>query len=113
MNRFECLSEYEKELKRLSWKFRSLVDDLARLKLLIDTCPTGIGRNFTIVHRENGLDVVKARVACKYLKKRSLRLIYAYEREIFCFTYIELYHKGEKENEDRERIKKWLKERRN
>ena len=112
MSRFERTSEFEKELRRLSAKFRSLFKDLERFEKVLTVNPTGIGKNFTIIYRQEGLDIVKARVACKSLRARSLRCIYAYYKDSQCFTYIELYHKGEKENEDRERIKRWLKERR-
>ena len=38
------------------------------------------------------------------LKNSGFRLIYAYFREEEKITYIEIYHKNEKENEDRQRI---------
>jgi len=48
------------------------------------------------------------KIACKALKERGvnsgLRLVYAYFPEEPKITFIELYHKNEKENEDRERI---------
>ena len=52
--------------------------------------------------------VVKARLACAALRNRSLRLIYAYHNEVLEFVYIELYSKGDKANEDRERIDDYL-----
>lgn len=53
--------------------------------------------------------VIKVKkIACKALKGRGvnsgLRLIYAYFKEEQKITFIELYHKNEKENEDRQRI---------
>jgi hypothetical protein len=51
-------------------------------------------------------DLIK--IACKALKGRGvnsgLRLIYAYFPDEQKITFIELYHKNDKENEDRIRI---------
>jgi hypothetical protein len=48
------------------------------------------------------------KIACKALKGRGvnsgLRLVYAYFQEEQKITFIELYHKSDKENEDRQRI---------
>jgi hypothetical protein len=48
------------------------------------------------------------KIACKALKGRGvnsgLRLVYAYFGEEQKITFIELYHKSDKENEDRQRI---------
>ena len=46
---------------------------------------------------------------CKSLQNRNIRIIYAYHNDKFEFMYIEIYWKGEKENEDRERVKDYLK----
>jgi len=43
------------------------------------------------------------------LKGSSLRIIYAYFEEDQQIEFIELYFKGDKENEDRNRIKNYLK----
>lgn len=51
--------------------------------------------------------------ACKSLKGRGvmsgIRVIYAYHIAASKVDFIEIYFKGEKENEDRERIKEYLK----
>jgi len=49
------------------------------------------------------------------LKKKDLRIIYAYIEnhqlvKMIGIQFIEIYFKGEKENEDRERIKDYLKD---
>jgi len=41
------------------------------------------------------------------LKGESLRIIYAYHKDRQLVEFIELYSKGNKENEDRRRIKKY------
>jgi len=62
-----------------------------------------------------GLDypqIYKARkFACKSLKgtgsRSGIRIIYAYYEKDDIIEFIEIYYKGDKENEDRERIKKY------
>ncbi len=44
------------------------------------------------------------------LKRSTLRLTYAYHEDENKIYFIEIYFKGDKENEDRERIKEYLKE---
>lgn len=109
MSHFEQLPEFEKEVKRLGDKYPSLFDDLKKFEKLLDVYPTGTGKNFTIIHYTEAIKVVKARLACKSLKARSIRIIYAYHNSTITFVYLELYYKGDKENEDRERIKEYLK----
>jgi len=109
MNRFNLLPEFEKELSKLSKRYRSLPEDLEKLEKLIAINPTGLGKNFTIIHHGEEVKVVKARLACKNLRDRSMRIVYAHDNNKKIFVYIELYFKGDKENEDRARIKQYLK----
>lgn len=109
MNRFSQSSEFEKELKKLSKKYPSLQQDLADLEDVLVVLPTGSGKNFTIIHHSEQVKLVKTRLACKSLRDRSMRVIYAYHDKTITFVYIELYFKGSKENEDRERITEYLK----
>lgn len=109
MSRFSQLPEFEKELKRLSKKFRTLRQDLDELEGVLRSLPTGGGKNFTIIHHSENVKLVKVRLACQSLRDRSMRVIYAYHNETITFVYIEIHFKGEKENEDRERIKEYLK----
>jgi len=108
MNHFNQLSEFEKEFSRLSKKYSSLLEDLKKLERLIEINPTGFGKNFVVIHQDSDIKIIKARMFCKSLKDRSVRIIYAYNGDIFEFMYIEIYFKGDKENEDRERIKAYL-----
>lgn len=109
MSHFNQLPEFEKELKRLEKKYPSLSDDLKRFEGIIELNPVGIGTNFVTVHHSSNLKIVKARLACKSLRDRSMRIIYAYHNDAVTFVYIEIYFKGDKENENRERIKNYLK----
>ncbi len=109
MSRFERLPEFTREFKKLSKKYRSLEEDLRTFAEVICKFPTGSGKNFTIIHVGKGVKIVKARLACKSLKDRSMRIMYAYHEEIVTFMYIEIYFKGNKENEDGNRINEYLK----
>lgn len=109
MSHFNRLPEFEKELSKLSEKYRSLFEDLKKLEKLLTINPVGLGANFVIIHHSAKVKIVKTRLACKSLRDRSLRVIYAYHEDIVTFVYIELYLKGEKENEDRRRVEEYLK----
>ncbi len=108
--------EFSKELKKLQKKYRSLEEDLqifiiAQLypfhKLQIDNGGLIPIDNLGI----NESQVYKAKkFACKALKgrgvKSGIRIIYTYRSEKDEIFFIEIYFKGDKENEDRQRIKK-------
>lgn len=108
MIHFNQLPEFERELKKLSKKYRSLPYDLKDFEGIIKNNPCGIGKSFVIIHSSPNCKIIKARLACESLQNRNIRLIYAYHKDKIEFMYIELYFKGEKENEDHERIKRYL-----
>jgi len=103
------LPEFSKEFKRFSKKYKSLSDDLIEFKRIISVVPLGNSKHFNIITQTEVVRVVKARLFCKYLKGSSLRIVYSYFDQKQRIELIELYFKGNKENEDRERIKKYLK----
>jgi len=107
---FEELAEFRKDLKGLLRKYRTLHDDLEIVKRVLeltpDECPP-----FSFRLDNLGLEtcIIKVKkMACKALKGRGvnsgLRLIYAYFEQEQRIIFIELYHKNDKENEDRGRI---------
>ncbi|MBU2635267.1 hypothetical protein KJ841_02230 [Patescibacteria group bacterium] len=106
---FNELSEFKKECKRFAKKYRSLPDDLQEFRNVISVIPFGNSKHFNIVTQTESIKIIKARFFCRYLKGSSLRIIYSYIEEKKRIDFIELYFKGNKENEDRERIKKYLK----
>ncbi|MFH1769805.1 MAG: hypothetical protein ABH833_04030 [Parcubacteria group bacterium] len=108
MMNFDELPEFVKEFKRLLKKYRSLQGDLNEFKRIVSVLPLGTGRHFNVVSSIGNVDVVKARLFCRYLKGSSLRIIYAYIREQKRIEFIEIYFKGDKENEDRGRIVGYL-----
>ena len=102
------LPEFEKEFKRLLKKYRSLNQDIKNFERFIFENPTGIGKNFIIIHNAPSFKIVKARFSCESLRNRDIRIIYAYHEDKFEFIYIEIYFKGDKENEEKDRIKKYI-----
>ena len=107
---FDELAEFKKDLKRLLKKYRTLNDDLETVKQVLEILPDERPPfNFRIDNLGMETCVIKVKkIACKALKGRGvnsgLRLIYAYFKEEQIITFIELYHKNDKENEDRQRI---------
>jgi len=106
---FNELHEFSKEFKRFSKKYRSLPDDLVEFKQVVSIVPLGNSKHFNIIAQTEQCTIVKARLFCRYLKGSSLRIIYAFHGQGCKVDFIEIYFKGEKKNEDRERIKDYLK----
>ncbi len=109
MSTFCYRPEFERELKKLSKKYPSLISDIEDLKPVLLTSPTGIGKNFTIIKLVGDIKLIKARIHCESLRSRVIRLIYSFHSGKFEFMFIELYFKGDKENENKERIEEYLK----
>ena len=107
---FDRLPEFEKDLKRLLKKYRSLNEDLEEVKTILRKKPDERPPfSFRIDNLGLTTCVLKVKkIACKSLKGKGVnsgfRLIYAYFREEQIITLVELYHKSDKENEERERI---------
>ncbi len=104
------LDEFQKDVKFLQKKYRSLLEDLAVVKLVLSVMPNQ-RPPFSFEISDLGLKtcIIKVKkIACKSLKGRGvnsgLRLIYAHFPKEEKMIFIELYHKNNKENEDRERI---------
>jgi len=107
--KFNELPEFIKECKKLAKKYKSLPDDLQEFKSVVSVLPLGNSKHFNIIIQTEGVRIVKARFFCRYLKGSSLRVIYSYIEEKKKIEFIEMYFKGNKENEDRERIRRYLK----
>lgn len=111
--KFNELLECQKEIKRLGKKYKSLPDDLQEFCNVVSAVPLGNSKHFNVITQTELLCVVKARLFCRYLKGASLRIVYSYFEKEQRIEFIELYFKGDKENEDRERIKEYLKNNQN
>lgn len=105
---YVALPQFTNELTRLGKKYKSLPQDLENFKRVIDVEPLGNTKHFHVLARERGCLVIKARFFCRYLKGSSLRIIYVYSAQKKRVEFLELYFKGDKENEDRLRIKNYL-----
>lgn len=106
---FDELPEFTKECKRLAKKYKSLLNDLQEFRKVISVEPLGNSKHFNIVTQTESIKIIKARFFCRYLKGSSLRVIYAYIEEQKRIEFIQLYFKGDKEVEDKKRIKQHLK----
>lgn len=107
---FDELTEFKKDLKNLLKKYRTLNDDLGIVKKVLEVMPDERPPfSFRIDNLGLKTCIIKVKkIACKALKGRGvnsgLRLVYAHFQEEQRITFIELYHKNDKENEDRQRI---------
>ena len=107
---FDELSEFKKDLKSLLKKYRTLKEDLEIVKLDLNDEP-GESPPFSFRIDNLGLKtcIIKIKkIACKTLKGKGVnsgfRLICAHFPGEQKITFIELYHKSNKENEDKKRI---------
>lgn len=118
-NKISSLPEFEKDIKKLTKRFKTLKDDL---DLLIRTQLNLYHKqkidNKGIIHI-SGLKIENPKIykakkfACRSLKGKGvqsgIRVTYAYFEEEDRIELIEIYYKGIKENEDRERILRYYK----
>lgn len=116
-NEISRLPEFEKDIRKLLKRFRTIEDDLEIFiekeltlyhKLKIDN--RGVFR-IPGLQIENPLIYKAKKFACRSLKSEGvqsgIRIIYAYFEKEDKIELVEIYYKGDKENEDRERIFKY------
>lgn len=115
--RIEQLDKFKKDLKKLLKRFPSLEEDLDSLvkaqliayhKLNIDNHGIFAIENLAI----SSPKIFKVKkFACKSLKGKGvhsgIRITYAYFPDEDRIEFVEIYYKGDQENEDRERIKNY------
>jgi hypothetical protein len=107
---FEELTGFHKDLKILLKKYRTLNDDLAVVKQVLTAAPDARPPlSFRIDNLTLETCVIKVKkIACKSLKghgvNSGLRLVYAYFKDQEKIVFVELYHKNDKQHEDRQRI---------
>lgn len=107
---FEEIDPFKKDLKGLLKKYKTLKEDLEVVKKVMGILPDS-RPPFSFRIDNLGIEgcVIKVKkIACKSLKGNGvncgLRLVYAYFKKEDRIVFIEIYHKNEKENEDRDRI---------
>lgn len=117
--KYNATDLFQKDLKKLLKKFRTLEEDL-------ETAKRNAIELYHLKHVNNQsvfpiqgfctetIQICKIKkFACKALKgrgsKSGIRIIYAFHCQSCKVEFIEIYFKGEQKNENRERIKKYLK----
>lgn len=114
---FEEIPEFQRDIKQLLKKFRTLRDDLEVLKKVLSS--QGFNHPqppFSFRIADLGFDspsVIKIKkFSSKSLKgkgsKTGLRLIYAFYPERNLIKFIEIYFKADQENHDSDRILKQI-----
>ena len=113
MMKYERLPEFNRDLKKLRKKFPTLDGDIeifcaSSLELLHEQKIDNLScRRINDLGIQTEVYKVK-KFACKALKGRGvqsgIRITYAFFEDIMKVTFIEIYYKGDKENEDRGRI---------
>lgn len=109
MIRFDKTDAFQKDFKKLEKRYRTLKEDFKRLQRALYVCAMPTDKHTAILVGDKVYKIIKIRMACKTLRKSSLRVVYAYFEQEQRIEFIELYFKGNKENEDRERTKECLK----
>ena len=118
MIEYNTIPEFDKDFKKLEKRFRTLSQDFETMKkAVIEThylkkVPTNAFVPIEGLCSENYQSLKIRKFACKSLKnfgnQSGIRVIFVYKPKAMKVTFIEIYFKGDKENEDRERLKEFL-----
>lgn len=117
----ERLPEFEKDVKRLRKRFRTLDDDIDNFIKFALVPFHAKGDDYGGIVAISDLGIEEPRIykvrkfACRALKgkgnRTGIRIIYAYFKAEDRIEFVQIYFKGDKEVEDRKRIKSnYLKE---
>jgi len=106
--KFDELPEFQKECRILGKKYKSIDDDLKEFRNVVSVVPLGNSKHFAVITKSKLIYIIKARLFCRYLKGSSLRVVYAYFEQEQRIEFIEVYFKGDKENENNDRILAYL-----
>jgi len=97
--------KFEKELKKLSKKYKSIEEDLQTLLPVIINSPEGNkSKHWNCLKKEGDKYIFKIRLLCRSVGSSSFRIIYFYDGKNIELEFIEIYFKGNKENEDKKRV---------
>lgn len=114
--KFRKTNQFQKDEKKLRKKYRTLTKDLENLEKVIEHFPEGRGElhwNCITATDNRNIQVFKVRLACAAIKGKSvLRVVYGYHKEtgaVEFVEFIEVYFKGNKENEDHKRVEAYIK----
>ncbi len=106
--------EFEKDLKKLPKRFSSLEDDLQTFIKVAMNLFHKQKIDSSAIFQISDLGISSPKIykgkkfACKALKGKGaqsgIRVIYAYHEDEDRIEFVEIYYKGDKESEDRERV---------
>lgn len=114
---YRSLPSFERDFKKLSKRYGTLGDDFETLKKYsIEIFHQGIVKMDDPVEISGACgDTFKSykvkKFACKSLKggsRSGLRVIYVHEPAENKITFVEIYYKGDTENEDKARLKEFI-----
>ena len=118
MIKYICLAEFEKDFKALQKRYRTLTEDFETFKKF--TIETFYEMNVpsTAFHPIEGFcgkNYTANKVqkfACKSLPGRGnqsgIRIIFVWRKETRTVTFVEIYFKGDKSEENRKRLKEFI-----
>lgn len=107
---FKELDEFKKDTKKLSKKYRTITEDIEVVKKVLNVSPS---ERPPFSFRIDGLGIETCIIKIKKIASKSFkgkgvnsgfRIIYAHYEEEEKIIMIEIYHKSNKEIEDKERI---------
>lgn len=105
------LPEFEKEFKKLVSKYPSLESDFSDFEKVVALFPRENIRIEWLWNEVDGEFYKVKKFRCQSIARQSqnsgIRIIYRYieDHDLIELTYIEIYHKNQKENHNIERIK--------
>ena len=105
---FKEINEFSREFKKLLKKYKTLKQDLDNFKKSVLAVDFLKNKNFDDIYSDERMKIIKARFFCRYLRGKTLRIIYSLCEEKEEIEFVEIYFKGNKANEDRERIKQYI-----
>lgn len=98
-------ASFQKELKKLTKRYRTLPEDLKILENLISKFPDGSDSRHCHVLKEDGrIRICKRRMMCRAVKGSEFRIVYFHDGDAAELLHLEIFFKGDKANEDRQRI---------
>lgn len=108
--KFEELKEFKKDIKKISKKHISISEDIEVVKKVLAICPA---ERPPFSYRIDGLGIETCVIKIKKIASKSFkgkgvnsgfRIIYAHFEKEEKIVLIEVYHKSDKEIEDKQRI---------
>ena len=116
------IPEFEKDFKKLEKRYRTLSDDFENMKKnLLEVhyikgapLPPNTIVDIEGMCGENYKSKKVRKFACKSLRnlgnRSGIRVIFVLEPDDLKITFIEMYFKGDKENEDKNRLRDFIKQ---